>query len=359
MKLEALPPKAAKLAGYEENDVLGLPYVSGFIRIGSRSVPLVSTELSGRDRLAGILVRWDLGRNNYRVLPGLYAVGKPGSGSPVLVTANYKLSFDSLRRELSGIDAWILVLDTKGVNVWCAAGKGSFGSPELVDKLSKLRMKEIVSHRKLILPQLGAPGVSAPETARLSGFTAAWGPVLASDLPAFLASGMKKTAAMRLVPFGLRERMAVAPVELAHAWPLFLAAFGLSFLLALPLGPASLGRFLASILPLAGSALVGTLAFPALLPWLPFRAFALKGAVLGLAWAAACALATGTGLALGLGLALVCGSVVSFIAMNFTGSSTYTSQPGANLEVEKGAIPMAASLAGGLALGAAARIFGI
>jgi CO dehydrogenase/acetyl-CoA synthase gamma subunit (corrinoid Fe-S protein) len=76
-------------------------------------------------------MRWGIGRHRYRIEPGLYAVGTPGSDSPVLVTANYKMSFDALRRELGGLDAWILVLETDGINVWCAAGKGTFGTEEV------------------------------------------------------------------------------------------------------------------------------------------------------------------------------------------------------------------------------------
>ena len=50
----------------------------------------------------------------YTVDPGLYALGSPAADAPVCVTANYKMSFDHLRRALAGRDAWILVLDTKG-----------------------------------------------------------------------------------------------------------------------------------------------------------------------------------------------------------------------------------------------------
>ena len=85
-------------------------------------------------------------------------MGSPSPDSPVLVSANYKLSFDVLRRSLAGIDAWILVLDTKGINVWCAAGKGTFGTEELLRRIAAVRLGEVVSHRRLVLPQLGAPG---------------------------------------------------------------------------------------------------------------------------------------------------------------------------------------------------------
>ena len=64
----------------------------------------------------------------FAVDPGLYALRNPGEQAPVLVTANYKMSFDRLRQALPGRDAWILVLDTNGINVWCAAGKGTFAT---------------------------------------------------------------------------------------------------------------------------------------------------------------------------------------------------------------------------------------
>ena len=113
------------------------------------------------DHVGTIRARLGISRDRYRVAPGLYIVGKPGAESPVLVTANYKLSFDSLRKELGGIDAWILVLDTMGVNVWCAAGKRTFSTEEVIRQVNGVGLDKLVTHRELILPQLGAPGVSA------------------------------------------------------------------------------------------------------------------------------------------------------------------------------------------------------
>lgn len=123
-------------------------------------VIMTSTQLTYKDILGAWKVRWGINRMNYKVEPGLYSVGKPDQNSPVLVSANYKLSFDMLRKELKGIDAWILVLDTKGVNVWCAAGKGTFGTQELLNRIAIVQLAKVVSHKSLILPQLGAPGHS-------------------------------------------------------------------------------------------------------------------------------------------------------------------------------------------------------
>jgi hypothetical protein len=269
------------------------------------------------------------------------------------------MSFDALRLNLKGQDAWILVLDTKGINVWCAAGKGTFGTAELVSRIAKIKLAAIVNHRSLVLPQLGAPGVSAPEVARQSGFHVQWGPVRAGDIPDWLSSGGRKTERMREVTFTLGERMAVSAVEIAHSWPIILASLGLASLFGLPAGAGWLSRAFPMALLLLGTIPAGTIIFPALLPWLPTRAFAVKGAFLGALWAAACAVLFQFPILAATGGILVATPVTAFLAMNFTGASTFTCQPGALLEVEKGFWPMVMSLIGGLAAGGAARVFGI
>ena len=103
------------------------PFVIGSIQTSVGSVPQVSSSLVWADRLGTFKARWGIGRMHYTIEPGLYALGKPDERSPVLVTANYKMSFDKLREVLPGRDMWILVLDTKGINVWCASGKGLSG----------------------------------------------------------------------------------------------------------------------------------------------------------------------------------------------------------------------------------------
>lgn len=148
------------------------PFVAGSLKTPVGILPQVSATLMRADRRGAIKARCGVGRMNYSIEPGLYALNNPDANSPVLVTANYKMSFDKLREALPGRNLWILVLDTKGINVWCAAGKGTFGTEELICKIESCRLKEIVNHRKIILPQLGAPGVAAHEvkkTHRLYG----------------------------------------------------------------------------------------------------------------------------------------------------------------------------------------------
>ncbi len=154
---------------------------------------------------------------HYTVDPGLYAVGTPGPHSPVLVTANYKMSFDCVRSVLTGRSAWILVLDTQGINVWCAAGKGTFGTQELVERIRVSGLAEATQQRTLILPQLAAPGVAAHTVKRQSGFRVVYGPIRAEDIPAFMDSGLKATPEMRQKTFTIGERAVLIPVELVGA----------------------------------------------------------------------------------------------------------------------------------------------
>jgi hypothetical protein len=313
-------------------------------------VPLVSTRLERRDRLDAWKWRWGIGRMHAAIAPGLYGVGEPDPQSPVLVTANYKLTFDRLRRELDGLSAWILVLDTRGINVWCAAGKGTFGTEELLARLHSTALERVVRHRRLVVPQLGASGVAAHEVARRSAFRVVYGPVRAADIRAFVASGYRAAPAMRRVGFPLRERLALAPLELAQAgkWLCWI-------LLALLLGDVARGRglslrFLAAGLPFAAAIVVGTVLVPALLPWIPGRSLAWKGwasaALLTAVWLAAAALPVSSALA----YLLLLPPISSFLALNFTGSTTYTSLSGVLKETRIALPLLGASFLAGLVL---------
>ncbi|MEW5795202.1 MAG: mercury methylation corrinoid protein HgcA [Candidatus Zixiibacteriota bacterium] len=307
-------------------------------------IPRIATSITWRDRLEHWRVRWNLGRMRYAIAPGLYAVGNPTGESPVFVSANFKMSFDRLRGALSGRDGWIMVLDTKGINVWCAAGKGTFGTAEIVSRVAAARLAEVVSHRSLILPQLGAPGVKAHEVKRLTGFTVHYGPIRAGDLPAYLDSGMKATPEMRLVRFRLRDRLALVPVELISwgKWVIPIAAV-LAIVSGFGDGGYSLDRA-ASVGLLVSAVLImglasGSILTPALLPWLPGRAFAAKGAWAGVLVLASVSAALFSSLGSTLDWADVTAAymlalaVASFTAMNFTGASTYTSPSGVRKEM--------------------------
>ena len=296
-----------------------------------------STQLTFNDILGSWKARWGINRMNFKVEPGLYSVGNPGNSSHVLVTANYKMSFDSLRKELNGLDVWILVLDTKGINVWCAAGKGTFGTRELLNRIAIVQLEKVVSHKALILPQLGAPGISAHEVAKSSGFKVIYGPVQAKDLKLFINSGMKATAEMRRVRDSAYDRLVLTPVELVGTFKLSLMIFGILFLLKLlGLGPFGFVDFYAYM----GAILVGCVLTPVLLPWIPGRAFAWKGWLVGFIWAVLVNVLNGWttvpqySVLRALGYLLILPSVSAYFAMNFTGSSTFTSFSGVLKEMK-------------------------
>lgn len=327
----------------------------GSVDTAAGDIPLVNPQLTFADRLGSYKARWGIGRMSYRIEPGLYGAGNPTRDSVVFVSANYKMSFDRLRSHLGGIDCWILVLDTKGVNVWCSAGKGTFGTDEIERKIRETRLAEVVSHRKLILPQLSATGVSAHKLREQSGFHVIYGPVRAEDIPAFLRAGKKATLEMRKVEFGFRDRAALIPNELVQsAKYLLLIVIGLLILSGLGRDLYSPGRILhygvASAIFVCAAYLFGTAIPPLVLPYLPGRAFSLKGAWVGLALAAVAGLYMRAhpdsyrGALSALAWLFIIPAIASFMAMNFTGCSTYTSLSGVKKEMRV-AVPAQISLA--------------
>jgi len=313
----------------------------------------VTTSLETSDILGAWKVRWGIGRMDYSIEPGLYAIGKPDNNSPVLVSANYKLTFDTLRKNLAGLDCWLLILDTKGVNVWCAAGEGTFGTDELISRIESSELSKYVTHKELILPQLGATGVSAHEVKQRSGYNVAYGPVRASDIKEYLYAGCNATKEMRLVKFTFRDRLVLTPMEIVPALKLSLPVFGIMLVLnkfiAKPFDKHDLTAF-------AGSIFSGSVLTPALLPYIPGKAFALKGWLAGLCltmglFGASGKFKKGNRLSSAGGL-LVYPAISSFLALNFTGASTYTSPSGVKKEM-KTALPL---IVGTAAVGAALMI---
>jgi hypothetical protein len=302
--------------------------------------PKINSGWTRRDHLGALRVRLSIGRSRYRVAPGLYKFGQPGRDSEVLVTSNYKLSFDVLRRNLHGMDAWILVLQTYGINVWCAAGKGTFGTDELIHRINDTQLQNLVSHKRIIVPQLGAPGVSAHKVKEATGFAVKFGPVRAEDIKDYLAAGYKKNQTVRTVQFNIKDRLLLAPVELVNSWKYLLPAL-LLFVMLSGLYP---GGYSFSLIRqesvragfyLAAAYFSGAFLTPVLLPWIPFRHFGGKGLVAGCLTFGMIMLFSVhrpplPGMA---GWFLISGAVSSYLAMNFTGASTYTSLSGVRKEM--------------------------
>lgn len=315
-------------------------YIIGHISTPAGQIPKVSITLTMSDKFGTFKTRWSFNRMKYRVQPGIYAVGNPNQNSPVFVSANYKLSFDILRSSINGLDVWIMVLDTKGINVWCAAGRGTFGTFEIIRRVEITELKNIVTHRELILPQLGAPGVSAHKVKRQSDFSVTYGPVRAQDILAFMKAGKTATREMRRVRFSLYDRLLLVPVEIVSGLKYLIIAI-IAFLL---LGGLTRGGYsttlavnigIRSITGLLIAYLSGTILGPLLLPYLPGRSFSVKGGFLGLIMFILMYFTKFTTLTYIELIAwlLLIPTISSFILMNFTGASTYTSLSGVKKEM--------------------------
>jgi len=316
-------------------------YVTGNVKTIFGPVPQVSTVWSRSDIWQTIKVRWNLGRMNYKVESGLYAAGNPDATSDVFVSANFKLSFDHLRRALHGINAWILVLDTKGINVWCAAGKGTFGTAELINRIKIHALLNIVDHRNLIVPQLGAVGVSAHEVKSKTGFRVIYGPVRAEDIGIYIKSEYKATQEMRSVKFPLKDRIKLIPVEITYG-KYYLALVPAVFFILAGFNPhgysvdAAWSNGGRAVINLMAAYVTGCVLTPALLPWIPFKRFSLKGLLLG--WLTAVLFLflnlLGNNIFEIISWFLMMGALSSFLAMNFTGSYTFTSLSGDQKEMK-------------------------
>ncbi len=330
------------------------PFSTGTVSTPAGSVFRVSSDWSRADYWGMIKSRSGAFRMNYAVAPGLYAVGDPTKESDVFVSANYKLSFDILRRELKGLNAWVLVLDTKSINVWCAAGKGTFGTDELINRLGAAKLDTVVAHRRIILPQLGAVGVNAAEVRKKTGFRISFGPVQARDIPLYIEAGYKKTKEMTTIKFPLKDRLVLTPMEINPVMKKF-PWFAGAVLLLFGLQPSGVlfksawsGGLPFLVLGLT-TVLAGAFLTPALLPLVPFRSFAIKGWIMGIVSMLAVVPLLGPAVRNEVLLQIACWlffpAMSSYIALQFTGSTTFTGMSGVKKELKIG-IPLYITAAG-------------
>jgi hypothetical protein len=335
------------------------------MKISGLTVCRTTTKLTFKDTLGLWRVRLGIRRKSYRVLPGIYCTGNPDRDSHVFVSANYKLSFDNLRSSLAGINAWILVLDTKGVNVWCAAGKGTFSTGEIINKIKEFRLELLISHKTLIVPQLAATGVSAHDVLKLSGYRVIFGPVRAQDITKFLYNGMKATKEMRTVSFGVKDRAVLIPIEFVGILKYILAIIAVFVIFKYTKVDFINLR---DTIAFSGAFVMASVFVPLFLPWIPGRAFSLKGFFVGIIWTMAMTawnllpgsiipnvmntssadageisyfnlLKPFSGnwwsfLLITLAYLMIIPAISAFFALNFTGSSTYTSLSGVKKEMK-------------------------
>jgi ubiquinone/menaquinone biosynthesis C-methylase UbiE len=200
---------------------------------------------------------------------GLYRIGRPQRESPVLVTGNYHLTVRRLVDQLDGrLDCWLVVANSRGINVWCSAGGGHFTAEDVISAINTSGVKDAVDHHALILPQLCANGVDGWKIRHETGWGVHWGPARASDIPAYLSAGRKKTDQMRHVAFPLADRLEMTTVMLLF-YGIFMLVLGLIF------WRSYLWRILAITAVLS-------YVYGLFLPWLPGRDGLMKGATLSI-----------------------------------------------------------------------------
>ena len=245
--------------------------------------------LTWLDYIKSLICWLDSFKRTYAVEPGLYYTGdRYDHDATLLVTANYHLTVFLLVRRLRQ-NVRLLVVDTDSINVWCAAGKGTFCNDAIFAQLNRYEQhlpKD--DHRlKLILPKLCLAGVDLPAL-REAGCDAIIGPVYGKDLPTYLSTVPCKDRDTDRVLFGLQSRLFTTLPGLLQT-----LKYSVTLLLALWL--------VRQIWPLAipvagvlGLTVAMTIAYPVCFPYLPGKWFAVKGLSLAIVVSAAlCALAAG------------------------------------------------------------------
>lgn len=212
---------------------------------------------------------------------GLIRIGKPDRNSPVLLTGNYRLTVERVKMALRKMDIYLLIANSRGVNVWCGATGGLFTNHDVISTLKTTGIEEFVNHRKVILPQLSAPGIEAKIILQKTGWEVIWGPVYAGDIPDFIKSNLKKSPEMREVKFTWIQRL-----EMAIAWAFLISVIS-AFLMSILWRPA-----IPALIPLIwGLSFLIYLSFPLYNSWLAsegeririgFISFDLKHGVLSL-----------------------------------------------------------------------------
>jgi NAD-dependent dihydropyrimidine dehydrogenase PreA subunit len=162
---------------------------------------------------------------NFPCRLGLRRVGNAGPDSPVLLSGNYTLTVYRLLRVLKGFNCWLLVANSRGSNVWCAAGMNEFTEHDVIDSINIADLPSTVRHKRIIAPPYGAPGVDVAKVKEETGYRIIWGPTHLNDLPRYLDNLERRTHDMTLVQFGFRDRMEQAlSTSLAYCLTIAIAA---------------------------------------------------------------------------------------------------------------------------------------
>jgi acetyl-CoA decarbonylase/synthase complex subunit gamma len=118
---------------------------------------------------------------------GIYEIGGPNEGSPVLITSNFSLTYFIVSGEIesSKVPSWLLIKDTEGLSVMTAWAAGKFGADTIAPFVKKCGIEDKIKHHKLVIP-----GYLAAESGGLEEELPGWevlvGPREGAHIPAYL-----------------------------------------------------------------------------------------------------------------------------------------------------------------------------
>jgi acetyl-CoA decarbonylase/synthase complex subunit gamma len=304
--------------------------------------PQTSTEpqplrISWLDYVKAAISWTDAFKRTYTVEPGLYYTGnRYDPTAPLLVTCNYRLTIFLLLRRLRARPVRMLVIDTDGINVWCAAGKGVFGNEAILTQLDRYDRTLLTEGKwlTLLLPKFAMAGVDL-RGLRREHVRPIIGPLYAKDLPAYLDNPPLRDCSDARVVFGLQMR--------CFSWlPGFKQMFGWSLLLVMifmaahwlwgssvPVGLFAISLFIAT-------------AYPFLFPYLPGDGFAPKGLFLGAATTAGLIVAATLGLLPAASLpasALFALATALLFSLSYTGNSAVSNYTKVRKETARFFVP--------------------
>lgn len=148
-------------------------------------------------------------RQTFSIEPGLYYTGREYDiKTPMLATCNYHMTVFGLWRKLKSRNVRILVIDTKGINVWCSSSKGQFSAEEISKQLTRYKKETLTENNKitLVLPKLSLSGVSIAELKKRS-IVPKIGPVYTKDLPDYLDDLPLRNRNKDKFQFSLKDRL--------------------------------------------------------------------------------------------------------------------------------------------------------
>ncbi len=220
-----------------------------------------------------VLISWILSyRRTFSIEPGLYFTGKEyDMNTPMIVTCNYHMTVFLVWRKMRRIPVRVLVIDTKGINVWCSAGKGQFNAQEILKQLAKYP-KEILTNEaklQLILPKLSLSGVKLSDL-RPYDIDPIIGPIYLEELPAFLTKRPFKNSIDSHYKFDLRDRL----FTLIPTFIQFTVYLGIGAIVLLAIHLWLNTGIWWQVIPIG---LTITTIYILMFPWLPTKSFAKKG----------------------------------------------------------------------------------